>query len=190
MNRATLLSLALLVVPTALTAQTTNRQPTPAFIVLSNDQHQTQTIIVQLPPPNSVCPVFVHAQQASGAGRMEVDNARPLGLAQLLHLTLINPDSSRVTGATVTVRGLTPKTRTTLTLTTQSDASNAARTLDITFPAGPEKDVSSDLWVPGLSAVYSINLVSVTYADGSAWKLATGKTCLTPIDGVMLISGR
>jgi hypothetical protein len=75
-------------------------------------------------------------------------------------------------------------------MTLGSDPSDATRTLDVAFPAGSDKNASADLWVPGMSAVYSIDLVSVTYADGSTWKLAAGKTCHTPIDGVMLVGGR
>lgn len=195
MNRPTLFSLAVLFASAALAAQTAGRQPSQGFgvasnEVLSNDQHQTQTIIAQLPQPNGVCPVSVRAQQAANGSKWEVDNSRPKGVAQRLHLTLVSPDSNRITGATVTVRGLTPKNRVTQTLTSPSKSPDAAKTLSITFQAGPGKEVSSDLLVPGLSAVYSIDLDSITYADGSTWKLAAENVCRTPIDGFMLISGR
>jgi hypothetical protein len=132
----------------------------------------------------------VRAQQAANGSKWEVDNSRPKGPAQRLYLVLVSPNSNRITSATVTVRGLTPKNRITQTLSSPGNSSDAAKTLSITFPAGPGKEVSSDLLVPGLSAVSSIDLDSITYADGSAWKLAAGNVCRTPIDGFMLISGR
>lgn len=184
-----------------LAAQTPTTQVDPLHVaplpsaqtvtIYNSATHQTTTIVVPVPPLNSLCPVSVHAQQSSTATAMEVDTIRPKGLAQLLHLTLAKPDSSRITKATVRVRGLLPKTRATLTpMTLGADPSDAVRTLDVVFPAGSDKNAAADLWVPGLSAVYSIDLVSVTYADGSTWKLAEGKTCRTPIDGVMLVGGR
>ncbi len=195
MNRPTLFSLAVLLASATLAAQTASRQPTQGFGVasmegLSNDQHQTQTIVISPQQQNSACPVSVRAQQAANWSRREVDNNPPKGPAQRLHLTLANPDFTRITGATVTVRGLTPRNRVTQTQRSTGNSSDAAKTLSITFPAGPGKDVSSDLVVPGLSAVYSIDLDSITYADGSTWKLAAGKVCRTPVDGFMLISGR
>jgi hypothetical protein len=152
---------------------------------------QAQVTLVQIMPQAGACPVSVHAQQAASWNRMEVGSDHPKGPAQRLHLTLANPDSSRITKATVTVRGLTPKTRATPTpLTVGRDRSNAARTLDVPFSSASGKEVSADLWVSGLSAVYTVDLVSLTYADGSTWKLATGQSCRTSIDGFMLIGAR
>jgi len=152
---------------------------------------QTQTVITQLPPQSNACPVSVQARQAASWNRMEVGNDHPKGPAQRLHLTLVNPKPKQITGATVTVRGLTPKTRVTLTpMAVDSAPSDAAKTLNVTFPDGTGKEVSADLWVPGLSAANSIDLTSVTYADGSTWKLAAGHTCHATIDGFMLIGTR
>lgn len=195
MNRHTFFSLAILFASAALAAQTAIRQPSQGLgvagmEVLSNDQHQTQTIVISPQQQGSACPVAVRAQQAANWSRQEVDNNPPKGAAQRLHLILTNSNSSRITGAAVTVRGLTPKNRVTQTQLSTGDSSDAAKTLSLAFPAGPGKDVSSDLLVPGLSAVYSIDLDSITYADGSTWKLDAGKVCRTPIDGFMLISGR
>ncbi len=187
------MSLAAQTAPTQVGPRGTPSMEGPATVTTYNsDTQKTTTIVVPVPASSGVCPVSVHAQQSSTATAMEVDSSRPKGLAQLLHLTLAKqPDSSRIARATVTVRGLLPKTRATLTpMTLGSDPSDATRTLDVAFPAGSDKNASADLWVPGMSAVYSIDLVSVTYADGSTWKLAAGKTCHTPIDGVMLVGGR
>jgi hypothetical protein len=68
--------------------------------------------------------------------------------------------------------------------------SDAARTFDVSFSTAPAKEASADLWLPGFSAAYSVDLIALTYADGSTWKPAGGQTCRTPIDGVMLVDGR
>jgi hypothetical protein len=152
---------------------------------------QTQTLIIQLPPLNNACPVSVQARQAASWNRMEVGNDHPKGPVQRLHLTLINPKSKQITRATVTVHGLTPKTRATFTpMAIDNAPSDAAKTLDVAFADGTGKEVSADLWVPGLSATNSIELTAVTYSDGSTWKLTDGRTCRTPIDGLMLVGAR
>jgi hypothetical protein len=90
----------------------------------------------------------------------------------------------------VTVRGLTPKGRVTQALTDQDEASDAEKSMEIRFSAEPGKGASADVWVPGLSMVKSIDMQSVTFTDGSTWKLPAEKTCRTFPDPVMLISGR
>ncbi|MGA3048189.1 MAG: hypothetical protein ABSD67_16265 [Terracidiphilus sp.] len=185
-----LVSLAILFGAASLTAQTTASYGVAGMEGLAN-QPQTQTVVIQLPQSNNACPVSVQARQAASWNRMEVSNDRPKGPAQRLHLTLVNPKSKQITSATVAVHGLTPKTRATLTtMVAGNSPSDAARTLDISFSAGSAKEVSADLWVPGLSAAYSIDLIGITYADGSTWKLADGFTCRTSIDALMLIRGQ
>jgi hypothetical protein len=110
------------------------------------------------------------------------------GVAQRLHLIVTNPDSRRVVQASVTVRGFADKARVVQTMSS-SDSPDAARTMDVRFLAGSGKEVSADLRVPGLTAVSAIDLNSVTYADGSIWKLAAGGSCRSWIDGLMLVSG-
>ncbi|MGA9671408.1 MAG: hypothetical protein WBQ94_19510 [Terracidiphilus sp.] len=174
----------------ALAAQTTAGYGVAGMEGIANSP-QTQTLVIQLPPPTNACPVSVQARQAASWNRMEVGNDHPKGPSQRLHLTMVNPKSKLITGATVTVHGRTPKTRATLTpMTADSNPSDATKTLDVFFPAGAGMEESADVWVPGLSAAYSVDLVAVTYADGSTWKIAEGRSCRTSIDGFMLISGR
>ena len=176
MNRAILVSLSLLLGTTALTAQ--NAGPQPA-----------QTLIVQIPSIKSNCPVSLHAQQAAGGEMLTVNNGHPKGIGQGLHLILTNPDSRQIAGANVTIRGLTARDRMVQTLSNQ-DASDVAKTLDVTFPTGPDNNVTANLWVPGMTSVQAIELNSVTYADGSIWKLDAGNGCRTVPDGFMLVGNR
>ena len=177
MKRLTLLSFSLLFGSIALSAQTT-------------DQNKTQTVIVAVRPENGACPVSVHAKQAGGGEMQRVDRAHPKGVGQGVHLILTNRDSRQIVGAKVTVRGLTAKNRVVNTLSTQDDSSDAAKTLNLTFPAGSGNESSTDIWVPGLTAIQSIDLNSLAYADGSTWQLSAGMTCRTIPDAFMLVGGR
>ena len=152
--------------------------------------NQNQTVIIQLPPQTGPCPISMRAQHAADGDILEVNSNHPKGIGQSLHLTVTSSDSRRIASATVTVRGLVPKGRVTQTLASQDDAFDAEKTMDIRFSAGPGKGASADIWVPGLSAVKSIDMQSVTFTDGSTWKLPAEKTCRTFPDPVMLISGR
>lgn len=187
MKGAAAVSFALLFGSIAMSAQVAN-QYNPQKI--DPNQHQTKTIIVQLPTVTSSCPVSLRAQQAAGGENLAVNSARPKGIAQGLHLILTSPDSRQISAAQVTVHGLTAKPRLTQTLSNQPGSSDAAKTLDVRFSAGPGKDVSADLWVPGLTSIQEIELNSVTYTDGSAWRLAAGNACRTVPERLMLIGNR
>jgi hypothetical protein len=168
----------------------------PLFLLLScaalaaQSANRNQNIVIQLPPPTGTCPVFMRAQHAADGDLLAVNSSHPKGIGQSLHLTVTSSDSRRIASATVTVRGLVPKGRVTQTLASQDDAFDAEKTMDIKFSAEPGKDASGDIWVPGLSAVMTIDLQSVTFTDGSTWKLPAERTCRTFPDPVMLISGR
>jgi hypothetical protein len=157
---------------------------------------EAQKAGIRIPMLASGCPVSLRAKQSAAAlarqvndGRQQDDSARPEGIAQLLHLIVSSPGTRRVITANVTVHGFANRGRVVETLSTRDDT-DAAKTFDVQFAAGPGREISTDLWVPGLSAVGSIDVNSVTYDDGSTWKLAAGGSCRVPIDGVMLIGSR
>jgi hypothetical protein len=189
MKPAAAFLLALFVGAIAASGQTAANQGVAGMEGLSSPS-QSQTVIIQLPPVTNACPVSVQARQAASWNSMEVGDDHHRGQGQRLHLTLVNPKSRQITSARIIVHGLNPKTRAMLTPMAESGPSDATRTLDVSFSATSAKEVSADLWVPGLSAANSIDLTLVTYADGSTWKLADGRTCRTPIDGFMLVGGR
>ena len=150
------------------------------------NQADMQAAVVRIAPMIDTCPISLHARQAPGGDMMEVNGVRLKGIAQFLHLTVAAPNSKHIVEANVTVRGFANKGRLVQTMSNQ-DSSDAAKTFDVRFLVGPGKEISADLRVPGLTAVSVIDLNSVTYADGSIWKLAAGSSCRSWIDGFMLV---
>ena len=55
---------------------------------------------------------------------------------------------------------------------------------------GPQNTAVARLWVPAVSAVLKIDLVSVTYADGSSRIFFSRENCRVTPDPLMLISTR
>jgi hypothetical protein len=132
----------------------------------------------------------MRAQHAADGDLLAVNSSHPKGIGQSLHLTVTSPDSRQIASATVTVRGLSPKGRVTQALASQDEPSDAEKTMDIRFAAEPGKNAAADVWVPGMSAIKAIDMQSVTFTDGSTWKLPAERACRTFPDPVMLISGR
>ena len=190
MQRAVVLFLAFGFGSCLLAAQT-------AGSATSGMEHAGQTIVVrQLPPPDT-CPVSLTARQSSAAFARQVRGSEPPAngdliikdVAQKLHLSAIGPDSKRVVAASLIVRGFSNKSRVMRVLSTDTDY-DAAKILNVRFSQDSDKKDSADVSVPGLSAVGAIDLNSVTYADGSTWKVAGNHSCRAWIDGLLLVSGR
>ena len=192
MKSAVMLSFALLFFgSTALAAQT----------AIQNQKSYGVARMEGLGAPNTMdphislgCPVSLRAQHGADGNMLNVDKSRPKGLAQLLHLTLTNRDSRQIAQASMRIHGLSGKGRITQAASAQNnsdqDNSDKIETLTVRLSPGQDKAVSGDLWVPGMTAVLSIDLNSVTYADGSTRSFSRRDLCRVTPDPLMLIAGR
>jgi hypothetical protein len=189
MKSAALLSFALLLGPVALAAQSAGQGQSSYGVARMEGLNTANTATTVNPPINIGCPVFLHAQHRADGGLLDVDKNRPEQPAQLLHLTLTNPDSRQIVAARVRVHGLSGKARATQTLSSPGKA-DASRSLGVQFSTGPGKTVSGDLRVSGMTAVLSIDLNSVTFADGSTRSFTERDACRVAPDPFMPIGDR
>jgi hypothetical protein len=138
----------------------------------------------------------MHALQGSGTGLFAVHgDQRVEGFSQRIHLILTNPRSAKIAAAKVKVFGLSGKNRVerasaSLDLTNQKGASDLIRSLDVAFTPEGEKDVATDLILPGFTSVQSIYLESLTYKDGSTWTVAGHQSCHVAPDPLVLVADR
>jgi len=139
------------------------------------------------PVPNA-CPVSMHAGHLAVGSMVKTDGAHPRGIGQWLSLSLTSLNQKPVESATLEVRGLMPEGH--ITEAAAGGGGEALQTFHVSFVAGPGQSSVASLWVPGMSAVERIDLLSVSYGDGSIWKLADGQSCRVAPDPFMLITGR
>lgn len=180
-----LLLLSLLTLNSSITsiAQTANQSRQQKL-----GQDQALTLTLGLPGSSRDCPIDLRIQHAADGDMMEVDDARPKGVAQRLHLVVMGPDSAKIVAAKVTVRGYSDKGRMLQASSSGAGSPDASRTVDVYFPLNAPEKGSAFLWVAGLTAVQVIDLVSLTYADGSTWNMAQGSVCRVIPDPTMLIA--
>jgi len=62
--------------------------------------------------------------------------------------------------------------------------------MDVQLVQGAGKETYGDLRVPNMTAVLSIELNSVTYADGSTGSIAGREGCSVAPEMIMLVGGR
>ena len=105
-----------------------------------------------------------------------------------LHLDVSNPSSRDIVGAQFTVHGFSRKLR----VIDPSDPSNAPdlwRTVDVALDVQGKGHASSELSLTHFTAIItSIDLDSVTYADGTQWQAPSPGACSTIPNIVMRIS--
>jgi hypothetical protein len=102
-----------------------------------------------------------------------------------MHITLNTPQGGI---ATLAVHGFSNKGR--MTETDGKNGPDAVRTVTVYLAAAQNSQVAGNVWAPELTAVTSIDLVSLSYDDGTKWTAASGQTCRVTPDPMMLISGR
>jgi hypothetical protein len=105
-----------------------------------------------------------------------------------LHLDVSNPSSRDIVGAQFTVHGFSRKLR----VIDPSDPSNAPdlwRTVDVALDVQGKGHASSELSLTHFTAIItSIDLDSITYADGTQWQAPSPEACSTIPNTVMRTS--
>jgi hypothetical protein len=69
-----------------------------------------------------------------------------------------------------------------------SESGSIKRTLNVDLGNWGEPGVSGDFRLPGFTSASRVDLESVTYEDGSTWKLSGGESCWVSPDPMMLIN--
>lgn len=186
MRLACCLGCLFLVAPLGLAAQNGGYGVGRMESVIIGPDGRTITTTTAVTPPN-LCPVSMQASHLSDGNIVRTGANHPNGVGQRLHLKLSSPDQRTITSATVNLRGWTGKGRT-AQVGSSDDAALGVRTLTVPFTPSADRTVSADIWVPGLTSVISVELLSVKYSDGSTWTPPQSKTCRVAPDLLMLVT--
>ena len=148
---------------------------------------QSQSLVYNASSQVIGCPVWMQAQQRPSDHLLVArDGQRTTTFVQRISLTLTG---RQITSATVLAHGLTDKGRIVLSTASREAASgDISRLLTLTFAGTENQRASADLVLPGFTAVTSIELVSLTYSDGTAWRVSMQRPCRIAPDPLMLIS--
>ncbi len=152
---------------------------------------QPMTLEVSSAP---VCPVQLQAQHRIGSQAAipvvgGVSGGRAPNPAQHIRLVLSDEVAQNAVAARIVVRGLSGRSRTVLTPAAGTPAADRTRTVHVKLtPASPTEN-SADLILPGFSTVLSVQLVSLTYRDGTTWSAPAGDACRVTPDPLMPVAG-
>jgi hypothetical protein len=125
-------------------------------------------------PDNSGCPVgFFASRQATGQ-IMTAGDARQAGPAQGLHLTLNHLTAPAIESIEITVYGVSSKARVLPAGPTPEDVS---KTFELQRTAGSNSLSDADVWMHNVGSLSRVDLISIHYADGTAWHATESLKC-------------
>ena len=194
--------LAVLLSSVLLSAQSSPRSGVATFGVAGQQGSDVATqvhsvpggVVVINPPTASACPIDMHATQGVWDRTIRVRNGErdlvPQGFGQRISLKLKDSRPARIVAATVRILGLNGKSAMLPTPADVSSRSNAIRTVTLKFTEEQDGTVTADLRIGGFTSVTSIQLVNVTYSDGSVWTTSGSNACRVQPDPLMLITER
>ena len=141
-----------------------------------------------------MCPLEMRVRQGIGGNMMAVDrNGKQVEMFAARLVLLLSdvrkehPTEARMAAATVTVHGTNAKGQILPADTRQDTSGEITKTLTVRLTAYGEPEVSGDIRLPGFTSTRMVDLESVSYSDGSTWKLSGADTCHVPPDMVMLV---
>jgi hypothetical protein len=173
MNRVST-SLVLLLAGTFALAQTSSTSgKTPATLVL--------------PMSNSDCPIGFFASRQANLQIMTASEAAQAGPAQGLHLTLTNPNPHAIQSVEVTVYGSSLKRR---LLPVDQQADTVSKTFELQRKTGSDSLSDADVWMHNTGSLTSVDLISITYADGTTWHAAGSPACHAIPSNFLLVGSK
>jgi hypothetical protein len=146
-----------------------------------------KTVARAVPPP--ACPVGLRAQHIADGTMVNTRDGKKQETTQRLHLSF-SKASHPIARATVNVSGWTMESRFEQTVTRSAKNGTGQNPMAVRTVTAQVTDGGADVWVPGLTGVSSIELVSLEYADGSTWTPSGADSCRFTPDPLMLIAGR
>lgn len=197
--------LALIVSPIAVAAQ--NSASAPPSYGVAGMEGIDRSATAYAPPASALCPMALRAQHIAGGsivntGGVPIQPIQSGNLAlpgnagsfaqarsggQRLHLTLTNDKDAAIVSAQIVVRGWTSQGQIEKAAPGANSPGSAIRTVIASFTPAENNTVSAEIVANGLTAVTSVELVSVKYGDGSIWTPGNGKSCRVTPDLLMLV---
>jgi len=140
--------------------------------------------------PEASCPIAMQARLGTGlpvamnAGASPKDSPAS---TQRIHLTMTNLLAHEIVGEQFVVHGYSNKARG-MNLANSSPEPDLAKTVDVVLDVKGKSEAFSDLLLSRFTAVASIDLRSITYADGNIWHTPSADACSIAPDLMMLVA--
>jgi hypothetical protein len=162
----------------------------PLVIVLATTSlfGQSFTLPPRIDP--SKCPVDLQVKHSGRFAEMEAksvpaDQVAPSIPEQRVDLRMINFLPHEIVNAEITVHGFSHKGR---LMPVSTPTPDLAKTVDVALDVKGNSSASRELSLPHFSAIRTIDVNSVTYADGSTWHASSPGACSVAPSLIMAVN--
>jgi hypothetical protein len=149
--------------------------------------HPLDTIF-QIPAASDGCPVGLSAERRSDTMMLRTDDTRRGEPAHGLRITFNHRAGPQIESAEITVYGMTSKLRALPAATSSSD--EISKTFQLQRTQGSEGLQEASIWMHKVGSLTRVELISITYADGTTWSESKSSQCRAVPSAVMLISSK
>jgi len=144
--------------------------------------------------PEASCPIGMQARRAAGVP-VSLNAGPPVekspkyspAFTQRIQLTMTNLLAHEIVSTQFVVHGYSNKARA-MNLANSSQEPDLAKMVDVVLDVKGKSEASSELLLSRFSAVTSIDLKSITYADGNTWNTPSAEACSLTPDLIMLVA--
>lgn len=150
------------------------------------------TALTITPSSSGNCPIglevnhgWLYAQKRAGLGLGPKDPMPLADAVQRINLTMTNPSSREIVKVQLTVHGFSDKGR---LFTLGSAVPDLTRKITFERDIQGNGHATHDLALKDFTAVSSVDLDSLTYADGSTWNATIGGFCSVSPNSLMRVS--
>lgn len=164
----------------------------PLAIVLATPCILVQDVVLHLNPNTSGanCPVALSVNHGSTLPSRKTVGplaAPPAPVQeQRIQLTMTNPSQQEIVKAQITVHGLSDKWR--YVPLPEAPAPDLTKRVEVTLDVRGNSHASSDVSLSRFTSVTSVDLNSLTYADGSTWEASSSAACSVAPNPFMLVT--
>jgi hypothetical protein len=148
----------------------------------------SSSVILTIPSANASngCPVdFSASRQADFQTMLASDRSQP-GPAQGLHLMLSHLNTPAIQSIEVTVYGISPRLRTLPVDVPSSDT--ISKTFELQRQTGSNSLTEGDVWMHNVGSLNRVDLISITYTDGTTWHATNNLKCRVVPSNFVLVT--
>lgn len=139
-------------------------------------------------PDNSGCPVGFFASRQGTSQVMRASDAAQAGPAQGLHLILDHFNAPAIQSVEVTVYGVSPRA---VILPAGSRSSDTiSKTFELQRKAGSSSLSDADVWMHNVGSLSRVDLISISYADGTTWHASESYRCRVVPSNFVLVGSK
>ena len=182
------LSVSLLLLFTgAFTFAQTSGNP-PLFGNSSTSQKAADSVVLYANrPDNTGCPIGFFATRQGTGHAMSASETGQAGPAQGLHLVLDRLTEPAIERIEITVHGVSSKAR---ILPAGPPPEDVSKTFEFTRQPGSSSLSNADVWMHNVGSLSRVDLISIRYADGTAWHTTEYLKCRAVPSNFLLIGSK